>query len=287
MSPFAGDPDESSSSRKAPLIDREQRLVCITAAPRAGTTALEGALVAGNVMNFGEVFHTHPLKDAVGTFLRFAEDTNIRLSETITQAGTAAIAERYVNWLREQAAPRHVLIDVKLNSWSVLSPWWRYPHREPFFLHHLKRNGAAFVFIWREDLGEQVLSRFIARELGIWHNLTKEKVAGRTLRVPIAWLKKVARFIIRAEADMLEHLGDYPAKVVIRYENLFENGVLTERFRNEFRRVAGINVPHGICAIAQNSACKRDIIENYDEVVAAVGPLTEGRRARMESWITK
>ena len=163
-----------------PKVDREQRLVCITAAPRTGTTALEGALVAGNVMNFGEVFHTHPLKDAVGTFLRFAEDHNIRLSETITRAGTAAIAERYLNWLREQAAPRHVLIDVKLNSWFVLSPWWRYPHHEPFFLHHLKRNGAAFVFIWREDLGDQVLSRFIARELGIWHNLTAEKVAGRT-----------------------------------------------------------------------------------------------------------
>ena len=65
-------------------------------------------------MNFGEVFHTHPLKDSVGTFLRFAEDHNIRLSETITRAGTATIAERYLNWLREQAAPRHVLIDVKL-----------------------------------------------------------------------------------------------------------------------------------------------------------------------------
>jgi len=45
-------------------------------------------------------------------------------------------------------------------------------------------------------------------------------------------------------------------------------------------------LPHGICAIAQNSACKRDIIENYDEVVAAMGPLMEGRRVRMESWIT-
>jgi len=285
MSPFLGDPDRSSSSRKAPQVDRGQRLVCITAAPRTGTTALEGALVAGNIMNFGEVFHTHPLKDAVGTFLRFAEDNNIRLSETITRAGTAAIAERYLNWLREQAAPRHVLIDVKLNSWFVLSPWWQYPHHEPFFLLHLKRNGAAFVFIWREDLGDQVLSRFIARELGVWHNLTAEKVAGRTLRAPIEWLKSVAGLIIRAEADMLDHLRDYPAKVVIRYEDLFENGILTERFRNAFRRITGINLPHGICAIAQNSARKRDIIENYDEVIAAMGPLGEGRRVRMESWI--
>lgn len=280
-----GDADASSSRRMPERGDAEQRLICITAAPRTGTTALEGALVAGNVMNFGEVFHTHPLKDATGTFLRFAEDHRIQLSETITRSGTAAIAERYLNWLREQATPRHVLIDVKLNSWSVLSPWWRYPYQEPFFLRHLKRNGAAFVFIWREDLGDQVLSRFIARELGIWHNLTPEKVAGRTLRAPLEWLNKAAGLIIHAEAAMLDHLCDYPAKVVIRYEDLFENGVLTERFRNALRRIAGIDLPHGICAISQNSACKRDIIENYDEVVAAMSTLTDDRRVRMESWI--
>ena len=243
--------------------------------------------MAENVLNFGEIFHTHPLKDAPGTFLRFAEDNNIRLSETATGSGTAAIAERYLNWLREQADPRHVLIDVKLNSWSVLSQWWRYPHHEPFFLYHLKRNGTAFVFIWREDLCDQVLSRFIARELGIWHNLTAEKVACRTLRAPVEWLKNVAGLIARAEIDMLDHLIDYPAKVVIRYEDLFENGVLTERFRNSLRRIAGLDLVHGICPIAQNSACKRDIIENYDEVVVAMSSLIEDRRAQMEARITK
>jgi hypothetical protein len=167
-----------------------------------------------------------------------------------------------------------------------LSQWWRYPHHEPFFLYHLKRNGAAFVFIWREDLGDQVLSRFIARELGIWHNLTAEKVASRTLRAPVEWLKKVAELIARAETDMLDHLCDYPAKVVIRYEDLFENGILTERFRNALRRVAGLDLTDGICPIAQNSASKRAIIENYDEVVAAMSSLIEDRRVQMEARIT-
>ncbi len=77
---------QAPSRKTSEGVDREQRIVCVTAAPRTGTTALERALMAGNVMNFGEVFHTHPLKDAPGTFLRFAEDHNIRLSETITRA---------------------------------------------------------------------------------------------------------------------------------------------------------------------------------------------------------
>ena len=46
-----------------------------------------------------------------------------------------------------------------------------------------------------------------------------------------------------------------------------------EAIQERVRRIAGIDLPHGICAIAQNSACKRDIIENYDEVVAAMGHL--------------
>jgi hypothetical protein len=286
MPPSIGDPDASLSGERPKRIRGEQRLICITAAPRTGTTALERALASESVMNFGEVFHTHPLEDAPGTFLRFAEDNDIRLSETTTRSGTAAIAERYLDWLRQQAAPRHVLIDVKLNSWSVLSHWWRYPHHEPFFLDHLKRNGAAFVFIWREDLGDQVLSRFIARELGIWHNLTAEKVANRTLRAPVELLKKVAELIASAEADMLDHLRDYPAKIVIRYEDLFENGSLTERFRNALKRIAGLDLPPGICPVAQNSAGKRDIIENYDEVVTAMHSLTEERRVQMEARIT-
>jgi hypothetical protein len=93
----------------------------------------------------------------------------------------------------------------------------------------------------------------------------------------------VAALIIRAEVDMLDHLCDYPGKVVIRYEDLFQNGILTERFRSALRRIAGIDLPDGICAVGQNSVCKRDIIENYDEVVAAMSPLIEARRVQMEA----
>ena len=85
---------------------------------------------------------------------------------------------------------------------------------------------------------------------------------------------------------MLDHLSDYQAKVIIRYEDLFQDGILTERFRNALRRIAGIDLPPGICALGQNSACKRDIIENYDEVVAAMSRLVEDRRMQMKSRIT-
>jgi hypothetical protein len=276
--------DASGSRKSRKEIDRGQGVICITAAQRAGATALQYAIRAGNVVNYGEVFHPHPLKDASGTFLRFAEEHNIRLIETATRSGATAIAERYLNWLREQAAPQHVLIDVKLNSWFVLSSWWQYPHREPFFLHYLKQKRAVFVFIWRANLADQVLSLFIAREFGIWHHLTAEKVAGRTLRAPVGWLKDLAVLIARAEDGMLDHLRDYSDKIVICYEDLFQNGVLSEQFRNAFLRIASIDLPRGISGgVRPSSASKRDIIENYDEVITAIRPISESRRLQLES----
>jgi hypothetical protein len=255
-----------------------QRLICITAAQRAGTTALQNAIEAADVVNFGEVFHTEPLKDARGTFLQFATENNLRLVETRTRSGMSAIAERYVNWLRQQAAPRHLLIDVKLNSWFTLSGWWQYPHHEPSFLHHLKAQGAVVVLIWRDNLGDQVLSQFISRELGIWHNLTPGKVAGRTIKAPVERLQKLAGLIVGAEADMHEHLRNYPLKIVIRYEDLFEKGVLTEQFRRAFKRMVHLDLPKGSpVGLRPNSVPKRDIIENYDEVIAALSPLAEHR----------
>lgn len=188
-----------------------------------------------------------------------------------------------MTWLREQASPRHLLIDVKLNSWFTLSGWWQYPHQEPFFLNYLKTEGAAIVFIWRDNLADQVLSQFISLELRIWHNLTTGKVAGRTIRAPVERLKKLAGLIVRAEADMHEHLRDYPSKIVIRYEDLFEKGVLTEQFRLAFKQMLNLDLPKGSpVGFRPNSAPKRDIIENYDEVIAAISPLAEHRSLRRQ-----
>lgn len=273
-------PDPSRAGASSPDVGI-QRLICIIAAQRAGTTALQHAIKAAGVVNYGEVFHPRPL-NAAGKFLHFSEAQDLRLTEITTREGTAAVAERYLTWLAEQAAPAHFLIDVKLNSWSVLSPWWHYPHRQPFFLSQLKRRKTIFVFIWRDELGDQVLSQFIANEFSIWHNLTDAKVAGRKIEASIVRSRELAQTIVRAEADMLNHLHGYPHKVVIRYEDLFQKGVLAKCFRREFRKAAGIDLPWGDSVFVRpSSADKRAIVQNYDEVMAALRPLAERRRGQM------
>jgi hypothetical protein len=262
------------SSRSAP----GQRVICITAAQRAGTTALQYALKDAGVVNFGEVFHNEPLEESIGSFLSFARTHDLRITDVSTRSATAAVAERYLDWLRETAAPRDLLIDVKLNSWFALSPWWQYSRSEPVFLNRLKNARAVIIFIWRENLADQLLSQFIAREVGVWHNLTPAKIAGRTFNAPIEWLKGLARQVVDAEIDMLNHLRDYPAKVMVRYEDLFDHGFLSAAFCASFTKVAGIALSADTpVAIRQTAIQKPDTIENYEEVISAIRPLAENR----------
>ncbi|MGI8890375.1 MAG: hypothetical protein ACR2G0_06275 [Chthoniobacterales bacterium] len=264
---------------------RQGRTICITAAQRSGTTALQWAIKAAGVVNFGEIFSGHPAGDASGAFYHFATQHDIRLVDIRTRAETSALTKRYLEWLKDQAAARDLLIDIKLNSWSVLLPWGGYTQREPILLSLLKRQGTAFVFIWRDNLADQLLSQFIANELGIWHNLTEAEVAGRTVTAPLPRLRERARLIMRAEADMLEHLADYPQKIVVQYEELFRDGVLTRPFQDEFREMTEIVLPGGnYPSIRPSSVDKRAVVLNYEEIVAAIRPLAERRR---EQWMKR
>lgn len=141
------------------------------------------------------------------------------------------------------------------------------------------------IFIWRENLAEQVLSQFIAVELGVWHNLTPERCAGRTLEAPVERMKRLATLIARSEIDMLTHLQGYSTKVVIRYEDLFLDGILSEKFRRAFIAVTGITLPENAAVgLQRNSLSKKKIVENYEEIVAAIWPISESRR---QGWASR
>jgi LPS sulfotransferase NodH len=258
-----------------------RRIICITAGQRAGTTALQHAIAhSGAARNYGEIFQAKPDGSSIRrcSFHAFARDHGIALADLMEAAEAAAIARRYLQWLKDEAHSRHVLIDVKLNSWLALSPAWQYPHEEPFFSKCLKREGAIFIFIWRQKLAEQILSLFISRELGIWHNLTLEKVANRKIAVPVRQIERLASLICRSESDMREHLNEYPDKIAISYEELYCDGALGETFRAAFREQTGIELAAGPLRIRPNLVDKRKIVTNYDEAAAAIDAISDQYR---------
>jgi hypothetical protein len=260
-----------------------QQIICIIAGQRAGTNALQRAIEeSGAAINFGEIFHPQPvgMTGPSRMFKDFARNNNICVADMMDRKGTTDIAEKYVAWIKEGAQPKHALIDVKFNSWSVLSPAFRFALEEPFFLRYLKdREKALFIYIWRENLAEQVLSDLISNEIKIWHNLDADKVAGKNFEIPMQRAKWLARLICRAEADMREYLWNYENKIMIKYEDLFEDGVLTDKFKTQFKKLIDIDFPSGLLGyIRPNTANKREIATNYDEVVAAINDIAAKHR---------
>lgn len=254
-----------------------QKIVCVVAAQRAGTTALQGILArSGAMRNFGEIFQdpmdaVSPSATAGSSFFAFARLHDIRLADSMKKKIADEIAERYIASLREAAKDKHVLVDIKLNSWMALSPAWVYAQDEPFFMQHLKRHGATFIFVWRANLVEQVLSMAISRKLGIWHNIDAEKVDGRTFKATIKKIQKDAKLICLGEAAMHEHLADYDNKIEIAYEDLFRDGKLSDSFVSAFRTLTGIAVstdsPTGI---RRNSVDKSRIVTNYSRAASTI-----------------
>jgi hypothetical protein len=128
------------------------------------------------------------------------------------------------------------------------------------------------LLVWRKNLAEQVLSLFIARELGIWHNLSARRLAGRTITAPIKQLERLSTLICRSESDMNEHLQDYSDKISIAYEDLYRDGELTESFKFALHAQTGIELSLRPLRIRPNVS-KRDIVTNYEEAAAAISAI--------------
>lgn len=258
-----------------------QRIICIAAGQRAGTTALQSALRASReVRNYSEIFQTKNEAGSEGrrSFQQFARDNDIGLADAMTWEGAGTLAQRYLDWLRAGAGTKHVLIDVKLNSWFALSPAWTYPHDEPFFLTRLKRERALIIFLWRRNLGEQILSILISREFGVWHNISEEIVAGRKIVAPIRRAQRLARMLCRSEVDMREHLQDYTDAITMAYEDTYTDGALSVDAKAAIERHIALALPSGALPIRPNTVSKRDIVTNYDEAMAAVSAVANEYR---------
>jgi hypothetical protein len=263
----------------------DQRIICIIANRRAGTTALQRAIeLTGAAINYGEIFKVDA--DESGgrrrRFLEFVRENDIRLADALLVRGASAIVKRYLDWLKEGAGSKHVVIDVKFDAWFAISPAWQYPHEEPFFLRQLKQARAVLLFVWRESLADQILSNAISDELGIWHYLDAKKAGGRKFEVQIEKVERLAMLICRSEADMFRHIRNYANKIVVKYEDLFEDGDPSPDFADAFKKLTGIEFARGQKGgIRPNSVPKDEIITNYDEAVATINKIAAKHRSRL------
>jgi LPS sulfotransferase NodH len=253
-------------------MNRINKLLCIVAGQRSGTTALRSALAAtGRFQNFGELFHTEEL--AEGSYLKFAQQRDLKVVDIATDAKARGIARDYVDYLFELAGPRLPMVDVKHNSWYALRPFWGYVHQIPFFMDVLIERGGHFLFIRRRDLVAQLLSEQIARAASKWHGLKAGDVKG-PIEVDLAATRNQGRLILQAENLIWSTLKPRNCVVAIEYEELFVNGAVNPRLMGHLGRAFGVRLPQEIIpSISKNEGSLPELVRNYGEVKAEVDEL--------------
>lgn len=249
--------------------------LCIVAGQRAGTTALQSALGStGLFFNFREIFHTAP-PDSSGSFLEFSRRQNLLVADMATETDARKVALDYLAYLRDVAKDKVPLLDVKLNSWHVIKPFWSYVHQMPFFMEVLLNRGANFLLIRRRDIVEQVVSEKIARSTDIWHGLENNDIVGQ-IEINPALSAAQARLILQGEAFVLACLDASNRLIAIDYEDLYPDGSVNPRLLRALQDKLGINLPTNLTpSIKKNVPDKRRVVANYDQVSQAINNIAK------------
>lgn len=245
-------------------------LLCIVAAQRSGTTALQSALGAsGQFENMKEIFHTGE-QVSRGRFVDFARRHDLRLTDFAAHGDALRLTEAYVDFLIMEAGDKVPLIDIKFNSWLILQPFWAYPHQEPILMQVLKRRGAAFVFVRRRDLAGQVLSEQIARAYGIWHGVSEDE-ATRVIDVDIDVVREQARLIVQAENFFGGLLSSHPRCRSVLYEEMYDDDRVNPDLAQFCFTATGRTQDYPLVTpIPKNAGRKSDQIANHARAVEVI-----------------
>lgn len=254
--------------------DVANKILCIVAGQRSGTTALQSAIAStGQFHDFGEIFQTTEVRRP-GCFLNFATERNLTVAQMAPERAAKDIIQDYLEYVTALAGEKFPLIDIKFNSWNALRSFWTYPTQEPQMLQVLRNNDTAFIYVVRKDLAAQIISERIARATSKWHNLTAEDV-GETIVVPLAQARKQARLILAAERMLLSYLLPVKRVFPVWYEDLYQqDGSIDPDLSAWLSDQFQVEIPAPMRpAIQKNTVSKKQVVENYAEIVEEISAI--------------
>ena len=248
-----------------------RQIVCVTAGQRSGTTALRSFISgAGAFADLGEVFDT-AIMDSEQSYFGYCRDRKILLSDILSGPDAEKLCKGFIAELSRIAHPKHLLLDVKFNSWGEIRMPWTYMHQEPFFLSQLKWRSAKFIFVWRRDLVAQILSDRVSERVGKWHNLEASDAID-PFELDADKMRNRAALLCMSEKYFYNNLSTYAACVFLCYDDLFNpDGGLRAAARSAISGLVGepLDFPDR-SAYFKNRLDHRAMVSNYPQVVAAI-----------------
>jgi hypothetical protein len=248
-----------------------QKTLCIVAGQRSGTTAFRSLLSATNrFADTGEIFDTATI-DQLGSFFNYCREKNLRFTDIMSGPATERLCHAYLTTLRELAGNKHLLIDIKFNSWGNIRLPWSYLHQEPFLLAHLKYQHTRFAFIWRRDIAAQVMSDRISSRLGKWHNIEASD-ANQPFRLDVEEIRERTKLLCLSEQYFLDKLRQYPFTLYFCYEQLFDaENLLSKHVGAKISRAFNEEFTFPSTALyRKNTIEKQSLVTNYAEITSAI-----------------
>lgn len=254
-------------------------IICVTAGQRSGTNAFRKALSnTGRAHDVGEIFNTATL-GWPGNYFAYCRERTVGMADILSGQDAEDLCKDYIASLRELAGEAHLLFDVKFNSWGQIRAPWSYLHQEPYFLGHLKNHEAKIVFIWRRDMVAQIISDRIGAAIGKWHNIKAEDVR-EPVTLDVEENRTLAELMCQSELYFWNNLKTYPRTLLLCYEELFVDGVLSNDSQMKVSEFIGEPLQFiDRNYYRRNEILQREVVVNYDEVAAAVADaVAKGRK---------
>jgi hypothetical protein len=242
-------------------------LIILTAQQRSGTGALTRTLDLGTkIHGLPEVFHPNA-GSGINFFDYRAQHFGIK-----PQSPEANVWDGYVSYLRSNHLKPFILLNIKYDSWHHLNGAWHFPNDPPALLGMVKERSVAIIHLIRKDVFAQACSYLVATERGIWQshkhpNWSPEQDQTRYLLNPRDLLQLIQQSLAGTKL-FRELFAGYPRYAELTFEELLENGYLSETATNRISHLIGEN-----CGGSGRVPTKklilhiRDVVENGDAIV--------------------
>lgn len=245
--------------------------IAIIGMQRTGTTVLSRLLGSDRgTFVCGEIFHPGaPDRESYQAFAdRMAQDRG----ENVLGMAPAEVYDSFIDYIRMVTGARTIGVNVKYSSLHRLNPTWHSLSARPAIIDIFKRRAVGIIHLVRRDVISVALSNCLATATGRWHIVDPDPRPIPKVFADIARIDQIVSLYGRELEAFNAVIGDYPYQLTLYYEDMFENGIFSEKFISKLEEFTG-----GDCSFDRVPQLAKvmpidpaDAFSNWDEIQAFI-----------------